>query len=109
MNKEEILKAFPSYEEMTKEEFDNSGFNNGYISIYDDSFDDKRRFILHLKPKRKFPIVFEDDVFEFKVYEDNSIAIKIKEKEIVIFVKESLPLLEQVMDTLKEVRKRLEK
>jgi hypothetical protein len=97
MNKEQILKAFPDKEEC--------GFAEAELRINYSGTEN----VLCLKPKQKFPIVFEDDDFVFKVFDNNSILIKEKDGKNIILIEKSLHLLEQVIEKSREIRKELKK
>jgi hypothetical protein len=105
MNKEEVLKAFPNYEEITEEQYYQDDCDE-HIAI---CLGGTETLSIYLKPKQTFPIVFEDDYFEFKVYENNLIIMKLKANGSLIFIEESLPLLEQAIEKSKEIRKELKK
>ena len=106
MNKEDILKAFPDYEEITVEKFDTAK-NCMYIQNFKNNLNE--RVDIYLKPKQKFPIVFENvDLSNFiiKVFSDGDIIMELRydtSNYLINHIKD-LPLLEQAIAKSKEIR-----
>jgi len=102
MNKEEVLKAFPDYEEITKGIYEEFKSNSKCLIISEDSDEPT----IYLKPKQKFPIVFENKNYVVNVDFDGEISIRSKniQPSWMFSPKESLPLLEQAVAKSKEIR-----
>ena len=99
MNKEDILKTFPDYEEIP-------------ITSSEGNFDIKISYLnetgfntMWLKPKPKFPIVFENNSFKVEVNNrgDLCIEVNIDLRRIHIY-SENMLLLEQAMSESKRIR-----
>jgi hypothetical protein len=107
MNKEDILKAFPDYEEITQEEYQGFPLEAKCLTIVEDDEDDNMETI-YLKPKPKFPIVFENEVYSISILKDGEIKISTKGghawSTYHFSVNQSLPLLEQAIAKSKEIR-----
>ena len=100
------------YEEITCREFEDetghrSGEGNHIRIMLPKKLDTCISYsYIYLRKKVKFPIIFEDITnFKIEVYEDGSIKINSSNKEDSIYVKSSIPLLEQAIEKAKELRK----
>ena len=79
MNKEEVLKTFPDYEEITQQEYEQLPYCYGcyVLTITKDTADEiMKDLCIYLKPKQKFPIVFEKFGVKILVDEEGWISIK---------------------------------
>jgi hypothetical protein len=97
MNKEELLNKFPDYEECgTLKECE--------IDIFYDIGNIGFQKRIFLRKKSKFPVIVEDDYLKILVYEVGDITISEKNYNTSIFVKRSLPILEQALNESKKLR-----
>lgn len=104
MNKEDILKAFPDYEEVDMITYVKTMKTEGFHLIVNSG---ENAYELFLKPKQTFSIVFEDNQFYILVFEDGKIHIENKKVACSIYrfySLSSLYLLEQAIAKSKEIR-----
>jgi hypothetical protein len=97
MNREEMIKIMDEKGyELTKDD-------DGSITIDMDPYN-LSEGIMGFRLKENYPIVFSDSTFEFKVNAQLGLSIENKMLSKKIFIHDSIPLLEQALAKLKELR-----
>jgi hypothetical protein len=105
MNKEDILKAFPDYEEITQEEYQGFPLEAKCLTIVEDDEDDNMETI-YLKPKQKFPIVFKFNGYNIEVRKCGAIKLdNIEHFDVIVWGNDQIKILEQAIAKSKEIRR----